>query len=42
MDWFSYVAGVVSVFAFVGLAIFAVALVVSIKKVRAGEASKKK
>lgn len=35
MDWFSFVAGVVAVFAVAGLTIFGVALVVAVKKMRA-------
>ena len=40
-SWFSYVLGVVSVFAFLGLSIFAVALVVAAKKINSKEKEKK-
>lgn len=37
MDWFSFFAGVASVFAVVGLTIFGIALAVAMKKIRASE-----
>lgn len=42
LDWFSFIAGVLAVFAVCGLTIFGVALAVAIKKMKAVEASKKK
>ena len=42
VDWFSFVLGVVSVFAVLGLSIFSVALAVAVKKMKAVEAAKGK
>ena len=39
-SWFSFVLGVVSVFAFLGLSIFAVALVVATKKINSKDKDK--